>query len=792
MKLQDPHSMQFLPLLVALGLAAHAAAQQGHVRTADHPLPPTVSFATTSPDLALGARQALPDAALASPAVAAPIAPSSRPRGARPAQASAEALPDAVLFDRPRGAELWAMGHDWKASFDGRGFTFIPFFGSEAPRNFPLRIELASATVGGTALRLVDGIPQLDGNTVRTDRGDVTEVVATGLRAVEQSFVFRDLRHRGAIEVDLAMPTELAVTATADGLRFANEHGFVTYTKAIAKDAAGASLPLAMQWDGDSLHITIPSEFVAAAQLPLVLDPIVSTNPAIAPSNALLLRLPDSATLQSPDRSFVIWQQQWSATDHDCLGRVLDQNLAWATNITTIDISTENWLGSQVASSGGARNFMVVAQVDAQAALTWIAGRIVPDNGVAGAVIDIERSGVVGLSGNNYRPDVGGDPYVGPGAYFNVVWEHQTSPGNRDIHYKLVQQSGALLTSNPSVLANLADDETFPSISKSNWEVDWHIAYQRRYPIFPNDQDIWEARVTYFGTIAVAPLAIAGTVLDELRPCVSSLALPQGYIGGAIAMVAYERVSGGQADIFCAAIDYGGGASAVFNLSANEAGGAFAGRNQIFPEVDTDGVRFVVGYSEFSGTDYDTYLSTLAFDPPTTTFRLDEERVLLGGTVGVDDYWTRISAYHSGSGQPNPRYIVTGADISLNNIPVWEYGGYTPGWALFGFYPTQCGSLTITPSGTPAIGQTISFQVNTALPSGTVFGGQGYTLLTALGCNCILGVSNGVVLGNPLSVLIPANVNLVGSFWSVQGFGFSGANCLGFLDLSDTVDFVVR
>ena len=784
--------MPRLPLLVFLGLAAHAAAQHGLERPASHQLPPTVAVATTSADLALGARQLLPDAALAPAAVAAPIAPSPRLRGAQQPDASAEGLLSSVLFDRPRDAELWAMGHDWKASFDGRGFTFIPFFGSDAPRNFPLRIELASATVGGKALRLVDGIPQLDGNTVRTDRGDVTELIEAGLREVEQSFVFRALHNRGAIEVDLAMRTELAVTATAEGLRFANEHGFVAYRKAVAKDAAGASLPLSMQWDGDSVHITIPAEFVATAQLPLVLDPIVSTNPGIAPVNALLLRLPDTATLQSPDRSLVVWQQQWNATDHDCLGRVLDQNLAWVANLTTIDISTDNWLGPQVASAGGARNFMVVAQVDAQTALSWIGGRIVPETGIAGSVIDIERSGVVGLSGNNYRPDVGGDPYAGPGVCFNVVWEHQTSPGNRDIHYKLVQQNGALLTSNPSVLANLADDETFPSISKSNWEVDWHVAYQRRYPFFPNDQDIWEARVTYFGTIAVAPLTIAGTVLDELRPCVSSLALPQGYIGGAIAMVAYERVSAGQADIFCAAIDYGGGAAAVFNLSANEAGGTFAGRNQIFPEVDTDGVRFVVGYSEFSGTDYDSYLSTLAFDPPTTTFRLDEQRVLLGGTVGVDDYWTRISAYHSGSGQPNPRYIVTGANISLNNIPVWEYGGYAPGFSFFGFYPTQCGSLTITPSGTPAIGQTISFQVNTALPSGTVFGGQGYTWLTALGCNCILGVSNGVVLGSSLSVAIPANVNLVGTAWSVQGFGFSGANCLGFLDLSDTVDFVVR
>jgi hypothetical protein len=28
--------------------------------------------------------------------------------------------------------------------------------------------------------------------------------------------------------------------------------------------------------------------------------------------------------------------------------------------------------------------------------------------------------------------------------------------------------------------------------------------------------------------------------------------------------------------------------------------------------------------------------------------------------------------------------------------------------------------------------------------------------------------------------------------FSVQGYGFSGANCFGFLDLSDTIDMTVR
>lgn len=704
-------------------------------------------------------------------------------------------LPKTVLFDRPREGELWALGTDWKASFDPRGFTFLPFFGSEAPRNFPLRVELASVTVGGATLPLTAGEPQVAVTTVRIDRGSFVETIATDLRQVEQSFVFSQLPNRGAIAVDITMTSELSASPTAEGLRFANEHGAVGYEKAVAIDAAGATLALAIEWDGDSAHITIPATFVERAKLPLVLDPILATNPGIAPGQGQLQRLPDTATLQSPDRALVVWQRQWSVTDQDCFAEVLDGSLSYATGAPSVlDFTSLNWVEPRAASSANARKFLVVAQIDDQVGNTWIGGRLVGDNGVVGAQLDIERGGVVGLPGNNFRPDVGGDSGIGSFRRFNVVWEHETAPGNRDIHYKLVRQDGTLPTANPTVLASLPENETFPSISKSNWEVDWHVAWQRQWPAAPFDQDIWEARIAYFGTVAVAPQVIAGTTLDELRPSVSSVALPQGYVGGANAMVAYERVTGGQTDIYCAVIDYAGGVAGglPFNLSAQEAGGIFAGRNQIFPEVDSDGVRFVVGYSEFNGTDYDTYVSTLAFDPVNVLVRIDEARVLLGGTVGVDDYWTRISAWHDGAGQPSPAYVVAGANIATNDIAVWNYGGYGAG-PFFTTRSTLCNSLpnVLQASGTPVIGQSVQF-TNSLLGS-AILGGFpiNLPLLPVLGCNCTLGVDFIAVFPSQFTWAIPGDPQLVGTTFSMQGIQAGGTACIG-LNLTDTIDFTIR
>jgi hypothetical protein len=96
---------------------------------------------------------------------------------------------------------------------------------------------------------------------VQTHRGSLIEKVATALDAVEQSFVFPTLPNRGDVHVDVAMRGELAASAqaTPDGVRFANEHGTLEYRKAMAVDAAGNTLPLAIEWDGDSAHITIPA-----------------------------------------------------------------------------------------------------------------------------------------------------------------------------------------------------------------------------------------------------------------------------------------------------------------------------------------------------------------------------------------------------------------------------------------------------------------------------------------------------------------------------------------------------
>ncbi len=709
-----------------------------------------------------------------------------------PTAVAFDQLPDQVLFDQPRPAgPLWALGHTWKASVDGAGFDFIPFFGSQAPHNFPLRVRLAGATVGGEPLALPAGTPIRTGTRITTNRGSLVERLDLNLRAVEQSFVFASLPNRGAVRVDVQLGGPFEAVATPAGLRFVTAHGEVTYEKAIAIDATGMQLALPIVWNGTTAQMEIPAAFVVNARLPLVLDPLLSVNPGVGngASATEYQRYPDLATLQSPTRNCVVWRRQWSATDQDCWGVIVDDAPIPTSAVFPIDISLESWDRPAVAGAQIQRNFLVVSQIDL-GGQSWISGRIADESGTTGFEIDIERQGVVGMAGMNYRPDVGGDP-IGIGAGpFTVVWEHETGPGDRDIHYKQVRSDGTLHNAMPSIVYTDPRNQTHPSISKSCrgfGALDrWTVAWQQSNGTF-TDEDVYGAMIGPYGVLLQGPYAIATTAAMETLPSASSRAIVDG---ASYHAVAFQRDSGGQNDILCQIVRDDGTQFGQFNLSQREALGIFQSRNQIFPEVDSDGARFAIGYSEYSGTDYDTFVSTVAFEPSNNSLRIDDERVQLGSTVGVDDYWTAICAEFSGGNEWSPRYFVAGANILTNNIAVWNYGGFVPGQQYFVFN-SQCGNLPIQATGVPAIGNRITFSLPTSNLSGFVFGFPGFQSLGI--CNCVLAVQSGVTIPNPHTWQIPYSPSLVNAFTlSVQGWAFGGSACLGSIDLSNTLDFVIR
>ena len=707
------------------------------------------------------------------------------------ANAPSGMLPN-VLYDRATAAsDLWAMGHTWKARIDPAGMTFVPFFGSHAPSNYPVRVEVLSATVAGQSLELVSTLPEHRGDTVRTQRGGLVEVLDLEVAQIEQSFVFESLPVRGELIVRVGLTSDLAVRRTNGGLLLGNEHGSMTYRKAVAVDAAGRREPLDILWHNGVASIAIPASFVEHAKLPLVLDPILQSSLSLVNGTTMLLTRPDVATLQQPDRTCRIWRRRWSATDEDCLALLTDATHATIGSSVGIDITTENWSNPRVAANANSRRFLITSRVGSGAAST-ISSRLLNDTGFLHPKVTLLGPGPT-LVG---QVDVGGDPYPSTSAYFCVVWHQEIWTGtlpqlfvDNSIQVLAVDQNGQPLAPGARRLNPLNDPASVkrPSISKSNDTGDWMVAYEAGTQAgMWNSNGIAARRVTWQGvpTGSFSQASPLNPFLNHYwRPVASS---PAAIAGQYYWMVAWESADG----IEMRVVDAQGGLHSQQNLGELETGAINSG--QIKPHVDSDGARFAICYQEpYQGSqDAETKVTTVAYLPATDTYRGDDVRQGLGLSTS-DEVDPRICAMHSGGRQASSKYQIVDTKVGSNDIQMWSYGGYSPGM-FWSYFPTQCGLAWITPSGTPAVGDTVSFSVTGGALSGTVFGYPGYIPLTSLGCNCVLGVTGGYLTGNQVTWTVPSNPNVVGMTLSIQGWTALGSNCLGTVDVSDTVDFTIR
>jgi hypothetical protein len=154
----------------------------------------------------------------------------------------------------------------------------------------------------------------------------------------------------------------------------------------------------------------------------------------------------------------------------------------------------------------------------------------------------------------------------------------------------------------PIFLSNSAHTaDRFPSVCKSSLYDNWMITWERDEPAL-GESNIWGARFHSNQGVLAGPFQITSGSIDK-NSCVSSLGLVNR------TMVVYERDFGSDWDIVASVLD-GNTVVQQVNLSLLE--GTWFLQDQRQPTVDTNGNRFLVGYSEqylSSTTDYDIYVS---------------------------------------------------------------------------------------------------------------------------------------------------------------------------------------
>lgn len=499
---------------------------------------------------------------------------------------------DGLLFDEPGDGALWVRGSSYKASFDAAGATLIPFFGSDAPRNFPLALRTKSVTLAGESIDVAPGAVERDGDEVRIERGAFFEQYLMRPDSLEQRFVFPTLPASGELVVRLDAHSELAARDLGATLRFENELGRIDYSEAFAIDAAGRKIALDSTLVDGAIEMRVPADFVAGAQFPLVIDPFVTffTVSTSSPRHDLLC---DVAYDASTDQWGVSFVNIWSSTDYDVFVRLVSG--AGALQGTyTIDFSGAYWSTPKIANNNFANGFLVVAAVVPNPGPAAIHGRTLD-----ALALTVGAAFQISPADGAYRnaPDVGGDPYPG-GSYYCVVWQRSVSASNVDIEMVMVAGTGGVATS-VVALENGSGWNELPSISNSfgidtgDQTAAWNVVWQYRYS--SSDYDIYGARVNWNGAILSPLFAIETSTWDERNPSVSTSLAPGGAGVHRPYMVVYER-NYGDRDVVATVMS---NTSIVNerNLVGDVPSTAWY-REQLNPSLDSDGELFLIGFDE--------------------------------------------------------------------------------------------------------------------------------------------------------------------------------------------------
>lgn len=428
---------------------------------------------------------------------------------------------DRLDVDVHADGTVWVRGRDYKASFGRDGVAFIPFLGSDAPRNYPLDIAIDRVTIAGVELSFrSDAQAVVDGSSIVFDRGSFQERYVLAPGGIEQTFVFDDLPRRGEIAIVIDACGELAGVSDQDGFRFENERGHVRYGRAFSYDARGEKQSIESTLAARKIELVVPAERVAAAELPLTVDPVLSTfNVRDTPIDEFAA---DTAYDVSNGVFLTVFEEVFSAVDHDV--RAVRHTAGGSTmDWQWIDISASNWADPAVANLSASNQFLVVAAVG-QAPNRDIYGRTVGAVAALPVGLAIEVSASVAIH-DKHAPDVGGDSWVSGSANYCVVWQASYSDGDDDVRGRMVDANGVLLGAGPmnlSILANEADMN--PVISNSSGHASdadqfWNVVFEREEALA--NRDLYGLRIDSNGNVT-GPANVAGTAADERAASVSA------------------------------------------------------------------------------------------------------------------------------------------------------------------------------------------------------------------------------------------------------------------------------
>ena len=718
----------------------------------------------------------LPAAALAQEATSS----LALPRGE--ALARMTELPPLVV-DAPTIDETFVVGRGYKARVSAEGLEFAALPGPALPLE-PLRLQLESVWVGKLELPLATRKIADDGHACVLEHGALREQLELRPDGIEQSFHFAELPARGELTVRLAVDTRLKVAAADDGLCFGDGLHALHYGGALVLDAVGNRIACPSRWIEGCVQITVPPQFVAAAVLPLVIDPLLW-----APKTwALGTGTGENLSVDSPDFAYslatqswlLVWRVQNASDDHDVYARRFDPSWLHLGPAQAVDVSTFDWATPKVAWVLGAGQWHIIGYQRNTREFGPLGFPSAVGKGVylrrwnsAGAVgAKLAVGSLASLHPESSTIAIGGDPVTAAGGVSLVAW--WSTEFSLRVRYRLVGADGSM-----TALRELPPGPSYLNvfISKSNGGGRWLVAWSQ----------IGEFRCAFIDRLGnLVPTASGSTLLLASVPWSAAAGAAELSVGSpdlsGVHTVCYPDVGTGSMRL--RRVSSTGSMTSPVSLDALAPGWGL--RPTV---VETDGTRILALTRDGSFL----RAALLAYSSGTAAWRSDDDFL-------VPAHFPANAVVVSSRFVGGPLLLTapftigcSAANATWSVVRVVDYSApLTGSLASGGGYEriaSACSEeLEIEPAEVPPTpGTTLHFTLSSGhAGSGFFVGAPADIPLTGI-CACVLGVDGALILGNRLDVPIPADPDLVGVTIAVQGFTLEGGPCLGQVAWSDSI-----
>jgi hypothetical protein len=573
-----------------------------------------------------------------------------------------------VYYQATRDGTIYAKGSNFKAQFTSAGLMYCPLGGKA------MTFSLMDAMVGSQHLALGDAaVPTRDGDTISIDRGAFVEHYELTHDSIEQLFTIEQLPEHGNLVLRIAADApEMISSTTSAGVDFKGDQTDVMYSKAVLVDATGATTPLSTKLVNGVIEIRVSSSALDRAAFPITIDPVISNS---TPFTYLPYSYskPDLAYDPTNNRFILVAEFHYAEDDHDIYSILLNGfGVPIPGTFAYVDLTGVNWRNPKVASNNIAKNFMVVAEhgLDGERGI-W-GNTVDPATGTHGTQFP-----VVAYDGKEkFNPDIGGDSHLTPPTHFLVVCESVFSDADHDIFMRLMNANGTP-AGDATALDFASTNQSNPTVSKSNRGAQWAVVWQSN--IAANNENIWGAKVNWNGNIIVPAQVINGGPESHKRPQVSSPMANQY-------LIAYEEGW----TIHLQLVNSNLGTVDISSLV--DLGNDTFSQPRLYPTVDADGSKFVIGYAEmYDGQyfgDWDLYADSICVD--NGALQLAEYHRTLTATGNPDVQVTVATSWSAGGAAMGPAVFAWNETAGSDSGQI-AVGGYDA--------PTSCCPADISPMG---------------------------------------------------------------------------------------------